>query len=80
MASFNHPVAPEQKAIEYLGTVNISLRGKHKTLEMVGSQNLDECMLPAIINFQNGCHISAAVAIIRCTENSDDFLFLWLQR
>lgn len=38
---------------------------------------LDECMLPAIINFQDWCHVPTAIAIIRCTKYGNNFLLLF---
>jgi hypothetical protein len=40
------------------------------------SSNLNECVALAVINFQDGCHVSTAITIIRCTEYGHHFLFL----
>lgn len=41
-----------------------------------GWLKLDECMLPAIINFQDWCHVPTAIAIIRCTKYGNNFLLM----
>ncbi|BAT10805.1 Os10g0410650, partial [Oryza sativa Japonica Group] len=37
---------------------------------------LQECVIPAVINLQDGCHVATAITIIRCTEYGHDLLFL----
>lgn len=39
-------------------------------------RNLNERVALAVINFQDGCHVSTAITIIRRTENRNHFLFL----
>jgi hypothetical protein len=43
---------------------------------MMWPHYLDECVAVAVVNFQNGCHIAASIAVIWSTEYGDNLLLL----
>jgi hypothetical protein len=47
-----------------------------KSSKIMWLNYLYECVTIAVVNFQNGCHIAASVAIVWSTEYGDNLLFL----
>ena len=49
---------------------------KECNLKQRRTSYLNKCVIPAIINLEDGCHVATPVTVIRCAEYGHHLLFL----
>jgi hypothetical protein len=56
----------------------IIIRRKICNLKHWRTSYLNKCVIPAVIDLEDGRHVAAPVTVVRCAEYGHHLLFLWI--